>query len=145
MRSIRSTRRNLAAASAAALVLLGVVVEAGAKTCSHELTPNEMAFTEIPEVTCDRVAVRLMPIQSEMYYHRWSGEIQFRAIEGDGEARVDLAAYDGDGALIGTLGLVRRGIDRKTKKAPFRMEGMFSSLAEVRKIVLSVSVPNRPR
>ena len=150
MRGTRSSRGPAAGsgvfrllAAAVAIAALAGSAPAVAKTCTRELVEKEFAGPEIAELTCEIVSARLVSLRSEMYYHRWSGEIELRALRSGPDAKIALAAFDGAGNLIGTATFYKRGIDRRPKKFPFRMEGMFTSLADAKKILLSISIPDR--
>jgi hypothetical protein len=130
------------------LAALAVAIAAAASpahgmTCTKDLSPAEFAGERPYEMTCGTVAVSLLPIQSEMYYHRWSGEVTVRSIRGDDEARINLAAFDASGGLVGVMAVVPRDIGVKTKTISFRMDGMYLSTVNAAKVLLSVSVPDR--
>ena len=63
-----------------ALVTSAAALPAKGMTCTKELSPAEFAGARPYEMTCGTVAVSLSPIESEMYYHRWSGEFAVRSI-----------------------------------------------------------------
>jgi hypothetical protein len=132
--------RRAAILAAAWMALAAAPAES--KTCTRELTEREFAGREIPEVVCEGISVRLMPLQSEMFYRRWSGEMVVRTAGREGPAKIALAAFDAAGDLIGTASLYPRKVDRKPKRIPLRMDGMFTSLADTRRILLSVSMPS---
>lgn len=137
------TGGDLLRSAAVGLVILAVPAEGSAKTCTKELSQKELGGSEPFEMTCETVAVKLPPIESEMYYHRWSGQIIVRSIRGDDEARINLAAFDAAGDLVGVMGLVPREIRSKSKSIPFRMEGMYISTVNAARILMSVSLPER--
>jgi len=131
-----------AVAAMACFVMGAAGVPARSMTCTHELTQEQFAGSRPFETTCGTVAVSLLPIVSEMYYHRWSGEINVRSIGGGDEARVNLAAFDASGNLIGVMAVVPRDIGRKTKSLEFRMDAMYVSTVNTSKVIFSVSVPD---
>src|SRR5437867_1179568 len=99
--------------------LLLAAAPASAKTCTRELSEKEFAGSDIVEMICGNVAVRLLSLRSEMFYRRWTGEIAVRAIKDGGLAKVALAAFDAPGDLIGTATLYDRKIEEKPKTISF--------------------------
>jgi hypothetical protein len=131
------------AVAAAWLAGLAATADAAAKSCTRDLSPKEFSGGEPFEMTCEAVAVKLLPIESEMYYHRWSGQITVRAISGDEEAKINLAAFDAAGDLVGVASVFARDVKIKSKVFSFRMEGMFVSTANAAKVILSVNIADR--
>jgi len=127
----------------AGTICLAAVADAQAVSCTKELTPKEFAGSEPFEMTCEAVAVKLMPIESEMYYHRWSGQLTVRSIRGDQEAKINLAAFDAAGDLVGVTSFVARDIKPRSKSLSFRMEGMYLSTVSAARVLLSVNLPDR--
>lgn len=145
IRTIDPGCRSLRIPATAVLVLgifLSGSVGAQAKTCTQELAPKDFAGNEANEVICGGVSVRLMPLNTEMYYRRWTGEIAIRSIGAKAQAKVSLAAFDEAGEMVGTWTYYARKINQKPKKVDLRMEGMFISLTDAKKLLVSVSLPS---
>lgn len=113
-----------------------------AKSCTHEIKKDEIDAGQPIEFTCGGVGVKLMPLVSEMYYHRWSGEVIARAVGGDATAQIALAAFDNEGQLIGVHSVFERDLGARGKSIPIRMDGMYTSVTDTQRILLSVSLPN---
>jgi len=127
----------------AAAASLGLAAPALAATCTKELTPSEFAGGAPYSMTCGTVEVKLQPIESEMFYHRWLVHLDARSIGSDAEARVNLAAFDAAGELIGAHGVAARDLHVKVRSMEFRMEAMYQSTADTAKIMLSVTLPEK--
>ena len=132
-------RRALAAAAAA----LALATPLRAETCVKELRPDDFAGTTTFRMTCGAVGLTLQPIESQMYYHRWLVTMELRSAGAAAEARVNLAAFDADGKMIGAHGFAARDLKERTRSIVFRMEAMYRSTADTSKLVLSLSLPER--
>jgi len=135
--------RALPGLAVAVLALVAATAGASAASCTKDLSVKEFAGGAPFEMTCEAVAVKLLPIESEMYYHRWSGQFTVRSIRGDQEAKINLAAFDAAGDLIGVTSLLVRDIKTRSKTISFRMEGMYVSTVNTSKVLLSVNLPER--
>ncbi|MBI3448129.1 MAG: hypothetical protein HY049_04320 [Acidobacteria bacterium] len=127
----------------AAVAGLGLAAPARAATCTKELRPPEFAGSAPFSMTCGTVEVTLRPIESEMFYHRWLVNLDVRSIGTDGEARVNLAAFDALGDLIGAHGVAARDLHVRPRSMVFRMEAMYRSTADTAKVLMSVSLPEK--